>query len=69
MVHFKIEYSDDNSTYEAATDVIEADHTFVLKDMDLNYHESHQYWRFYIIDTNYPANQYIGLRHLQFYGR
>ena len=67
--HFKLQYSDDNVTWNDASDTYtttsssKSEEQFVFNTKN---DDAHKYWRILIIDGYY--GQYVGMSDLQFYG-
>lgn len=65
---YRIEYSDDGSTYYPATEPLEALLNTDRQTISLDDKGFHKYWRMFIFNSTSTSVIYIALQNLQFYG-
>ena len=65
---YRIEYSDDGSTYYPATGTLTALMNLDRQTISLDDKGSHKYWRMFIFNSTSSTVIFIALRNLQFYG-
>ena len=65
---YRIEYSDDGSTYYPATETLTALLNLDRQTISLDDKGFHKYWRMFIFNSTSTTVIYISLKNLQFYG-
>lgn len=65
---YRIEYSDDNSKWNLATEVLQAQFNLNRQTINLDNKGSHKYWRMFILNSSSNIAIYISITRLQFYG-
>ena len=64
---YRIEYSDDNSKWNLATEVLQAQFNINRQTINLDNKGSHKYWRMFIFNSTSTSVIFIALKNLQFY--
>ena len=65
---YRIEYSDDNSKWNLATEVLQAQFNLNRQTINLDNKGSHKYWRMFIFNSTSGNALFISISRLQFYG-